>query len=96
QVASQTLENMVAISSGLRTPVFRPLIAYDKEEIIALAKKIGTYELSIKPYKDCCSIIARHPETRARVEKVEELEKKIDMDSVVSRSLKLSSKIVVQ
>lgn len=96
QVASQTLENMVAISSGLRTPIFRPLIAYDKEEIIALAKKIGTYELSIKPYKDCCSIIARHPETRARVEKVEELEKKINMDSLVSRSLKLLSKVVVQ
>lgn len=96
QVASQTLENMVAISSSLRTPVFRPLIAYDKEEIISLAKKIGTYELSIKPYKDCCSIIARHPETRARVEKVEELEKVIDMESVVNRSLKLSSKIVVE
>ncbi|MEM2087444.1 MAG: tRNA uracil 4-sulfurtransferase ThiI [Thermoproteota archaeon] len=96
QVASQTLENMVAISSSLRTPVFRPLIAYDKEEIISLAKKIGTYELSIKPYKDCCSIIARHPETRARVEKVEELEKIIDMESVVNRSLELSSKVVVQ
>lgn len=95
QVASQTLENMVAISSGLSTPVFRPLIAYDKEEIIALAKKIGTYELSIKPYKDCCSIIARHPETRARVEKVEELEEKIDISTVISRSLKLSSKVLV-
>lgn len=96
QVASQTLENMVAISSGLRTPVFRPLIAYDKDEIVALAKKIGTYELSIKPYKDCCSIIARHPETRAKLEKVEELEKKIDMDSVVSRSLELSSRVFIQ
>lgn len=96
QVASQTLDNIVAISAGLRTPVFRPLIGYDKEEIIALANRIGTYEISIKPYKDCCSIIARHPETRARPEVVKELEEKIGMDSLVDKSLKLSSKVVVE
>lgn len=95
QVASQTLENMVAISTGLKMPVFRPLIGYDKEEIIALASRIGTYELSIKPYKDCCSIIARHPETRAKPEMVKELEEKINMDSVVDKSLRLASRAVV-
>ncbi|MGB9718294.1 MAG: tRNA uracil 4-sulfurtransferase ThiI [Thermoproteota archaeon] len=93
QVASQTLENMVVISSGLRMPVFRPLIAFDKEEIVNIAKKIGTYELSIKPYKDCCSIIAKHPETKAKLEIVEKLEKQIDIDSVVSRSIELSSRV---
>ncbi|MBO3839498.1 MAG: tRNA uracil 4-sulfurtransferase ThiI [Thermoproteota archaeon] len=96
QVASQTLDNMVAVSIGLKMPVFRPLIGYDKEEIIALANKIGTYELSIKPYKDCCSIIARHPETRAKPEVVKELEDKMNMDSIVEKSLKLSSRIVVE
>ncbi|MBO3753952.1 MAG: tRNA 4-thiouridine(8) synthase ThiI [Candidatus Brockarchaeota archaeon] len=96
QVASQTLENMVAISSGLRIPVFRPLIAFDKEEIVNMAKKIGTYELSIKPYRDCCSIIARHPATRAKPEVVEKLERQVDIDSVVSRSIELSSRVVVK
>ncbi|MBO3769843.1 MAG: tRNA uracil 4-sulfurtransferase ThiI [Thermoproteota archaeon] len=96
QVASQTLDNIVAISIGLKMPVFRPLIGYDKEEIIALANKIGTYELSIKPYRDCCSIIARHPETRARPEVVKELEDKINMDSIVEKSIKLSSRVVVE
>ncbi|MEM3746967.1 MAG: tRNA uracil 4-sulfurtransferase ThiI [Thermoproteota archaeon] len=96
QVASQTLENMAAISSGLKMPVFRPLISLDKEEIVNMAKKIGTYELSIKPYKDCCSILARHPETRAKPEVVKELEKQIDMESVVDRSLKLASKVIVK
>ncbi len=96
QVASQTLENIVAISSGLKIPVFRPLIAFDKEEIVNMAKKIGTYELSIKPYKDCCSIIARHPATRAKLEVVEKLERKIDIDFVVSRSIGLSSRVTVK
>ncbi|MEM4169468.1 MAG: tRNA uracil 4-sulfurtransferase ThiI [Thermoproteota archaeon] len=96
QVASQTLENMAAISSGLKMPLFRPLISLDKEEIVNMAKKIGTYELSIKPYKDCCSILARHPETRAKPEVVKELEKQIDMESVVDRSLKLASKVIVK
>lgn len=96
QVASQTLENIVAISSGLNIPVFRPLIAFDKEEIVNMAKKIGTYELSIKPYKDCCSIIARHPATRAKLEVVEKLERKIDIDFVVSRSIGLSSRVTVK
>ncbi|MCS7138501.1 MAG: tRNA 4-thiouridine(8) synthase ThiI [Crenarchaeota archaeon] len=96
QVASQTLDNIFSISMGLKMPVLRPLIGYDKEEIIALANKIGTYDLSIKPYKDCCSIIARHPETRARPRVVNELEKKVNMDAIVDKSLKLSSKVIVE
>ncbi|MGQ9596333.1 MAG: tRNA uracil 4-sulfurtransferase ThiI [Thermoproteota archaeon] len=95
QVASQTLENIMAISSGLKMPIFRPLIAYDKEEIVNLAKEIGTYELSIKPYKDCCSIIARHPETKVRLEVVEELESRMNMESVVESTLRLMSRLIV-
>ncbi len=82
QVASQTLENLNVIYSASKIVVLPPLIGMDKEEIIKLARKIGTYEISILPYDDCCSfMIAKHPETRARLEDVvkfenfEELEK---------------------
>lgn len=71
QVASQTLENLNVIYSASKIVVLPPLIGMDKEEIIQLARKIGTYEISIQPYDDCCSfMIAKHPETRARLEDV--------------------------
>ncbi len=66
QVASQTLPNLAATDEGLTMPVLRPLVSFDKTEIIALARRIGTYEESIKPYKDCCSIIARKPATAVK------------------------------
>jgi thiamine biosynthesis protein ThiI len=87
QVASQTLENMAVIHRASDMPVLMPLIAYDKQEVIEQAKRIGTYELSLKPYKDCCSIIAKHPETKAKVEVVNELEAKIDVDKVAEECL---------
>lgn len=87
QVASQTLQNLGVIQAGLRLPVLRPLLAYDKQEIVDLAKSLGTYELSIKPYKDCCSILARHPETKAKLEVIEQLEKDMGIDDVVNRTL---------
>lgn len=75
QVASQTLDNLNVIYSASRLAVLAPLLGFDKEEIISLARKIGTYEISILPYEDCCSLmIAKHPETRARKEIVEEFE----------------------
>ncbi len=71
QVASQTLENLNVVYSASKIVVLPPLIGMDKEEIVNLARKIGTYEISILPYDDCCSfMIARHPETRARLEDV--------------------------
>ncbi|MEM3927628.1 MAG: tRNA uracil 4-sulfurtransferase ThiI [Archaeoglobaceae archaeon] len=75
QVASQTLDNLNVIYSASKLAVLPPLLGFDKEEIIALAKKFGTYDISILPYEDCCSLmIAKHPETRARKEIVEEFE----------------------
>lgn len=75
QVASQTLDNLNTIYSASKLAVLPPLLGFDKEEIIALAKSIGTYEISILPYEDCCSLmVAKHPETRARKEVVEEFE----------------------
>jgi thiamine biosynthesis protein ThiI len=74
-------------------PVLVPLIAYDKQEVIEQAKKIGTYELSLKPYKDCCSIIAKHPETKAKIEVVDELEAKMDVDRVAEECMSQATSI---
>ncbi len=66
QAASQTLWNLRTFDSGSSLSVLRPLLSYDKDEVIQLARKIGTYELSLEEYKDCCAIITRHPRTRTR------------------------------
>lgn len=87
QVASQTLDNINSISYGINLPVFRPLLSYNKEEIIDLAKKYGTYELSLQKYKDCCSLVAKNPLTTASMEKVKEFEERLDLASVVNQSV---------
>jgi len=74
QVASQTLENIIALDAAVEMPIFRPLIGYNKQEIVARARAIGTYETSIEPYKDCCALISRGPKTRARAERLDDLE----------------------
>jgi len=75
QVASQTIENLRCIYAASDLPVFAPLIGADKEEIIKIAKDIGTYEYSISPYPDCCSfMVAKHPELRADVNQIEKIE----------------------
>ena len=89
QVASQTMENIALFRDAARLPVFQPLIAFDKQEIVDYAKKIGTYEISIADYKDCCSIVSSGPRTRAHRGRVEELEKAMDVESVLERTLEL-------
>jgi len=74
QVASQTIENLATASRPVTLPLLRPLIGFNKQEIIEQARRIGTYEISILPYKDCCALIGRHPRTRSRPEQVERLE----------------------
>jgi thiamine biosynthesis protein ThiI len=89
QVASQTLENLNVIYKKARFPVFAPLIGSNKEEIIGLAKKIGTYELSILPYSDCCSfLVAQHPETRSKPEEIEKMESNLEIKKLVNSALK--------
>ncbi len=89
QVASQTLDNLFVIREAYTLPVYSPLIGLDKTEIMAMARDIGTYDLSILPYADCCSyLIARHPETRARLEEVQNFEKNIDINALVELGLK--------
>lgn len=86
QVASQTLENISAASSGVHIPFFRPLIGMDKQDIIQLAQRIGTYDISIKEYKDCCSLVSESPETRANAEFVEKLAENMGLSEIVSKT----------
>lgn len=89
QVASQTLDNLRVIYEATSYPVLAPLIGSDKEETIALARKIGTYEISILPYEDCCSfMVAPHPETHGDPETIAALEKglALDLAGAISRA----------
>ena len=71
QVASQTVPSLVATNDVCTLPVFRPLIAFDKEDIVSVAKKIDTYEISILPFEDCCTtFVAKHPVTKPQVERI--------------------------
>jgi len=89
QVASQTLSNLVSTSRAVSMPILRPLISFDKEEIMNLARTIGTYDLSIEPYKDCCAIIARHPRTRSRHDRLTAIEARAfpNYDEIVDQTL---------
>lgn len=88
QVASQTLESLRTIEQVVELPVLRPLISYDKREIIQLAEEIGTYEISILPYEDCCTIFApRSPKTRPKPEVIRKWEEKLDVEGLLEKSL---------
>jgi thiamine biosynthesis protein ThiI len=89
QVASQTLSNLVATSPATMMPILRPVLSHDKVEIIALAQQIGTYELSIEPYKDCCALITKHPRTASKHYELAEIEKRIfpDYDKLIDQTL---------
>jgi len=90
QVASQTLENLQCIYAVAEYPVFAPLIGMNKEEIVELAKTIGTYEISIRPYQDCCSfMIAEHPVTKMSLKLAEEIERNIkDKEELILDAVK--------
>lgn len=87
QVASQTLEALACTDAVAGMPVFRPLIGMDKEEIVDISRKIGTYETSIQPYEDCCTVFTpRHPKLKPRKHMIEEAEKALDMEELVKRA----------
>ena len=90
QVASQTLSNLHTISAATSLTILRPLLTFDKQEIINVAKQIGTYELSIQPHEDCCSLfVPKHPATSSRVKDVEEIEARMgDLAPVLAEALK--------
>ena len=88
QVASQTLQSMHVINEVTNTPIIRPLATSDKTEIIKLSKKIGTYEISIRPYEDCCTIFTpKAPKTAPHLDEVEAFEKKFDYESLIKEAL---------
>jgi len=88
QVASQTLENLTVVEEAVRLSVLRPLIGMDKEEISAQARGIGTYEISIQPDQDCCTLfVPRHPATRATLEEIDRAELTLDIGRLVKMSV---------
>jgi thiamine biosynthesis protein ThiI len=84
QVASQTLENLELTAAASELPVLRPLVTFDKEEIVALARKIGTYEASIVPAADCCTLFQpARPRIRGVAREAEENERRLEVDELV-------------
>src|SRR5205809_3928542 len=80
QVASQTIENIDVISRAVQMPILRPLIGDDKIEIVEIARRIGTYDISIQPDQDCCSLfVPKHPETKAKLTEIEASESRLDV-----------------
>lgn len=88
QVASQTMEAMASTQAVTSLPVLQPLIGMDKEEIVRLARRIGTFDTSILPYEDCCTVFTpKHPKTKPKVHEVAELESVLDIDALVNEAV---------
>ncbi len=86
QVASQTIENLRAASIEIENQIFRPLLTYEKAEIIEKAKEIGTFDLAVQEYRDCCSIFSVNPVTKAKKEKMKDILEKFDVDGLYEKS----------
>lgn len=88
QVASQTIQALHVTNSAVDIPVFRPLIGMDKEDIITVARRIGTFETSILPYEDCCTVFTpKHPTTRPKLENIVKSESLLDVEDLISRAM---------
>lgn len=97
QVASQTLESMNTINSVVKIPVIRPLATFDKSEITDIAVKIGTYETSIKPYEDCCTVfVPKHPQIKPMIKIAEREEQKFDYESLIDEACTNVERIVIK
>ena len=96
QVASQTLGAIACTDAAATMPMFRPLIGMDKDEIISISRKIDTFEISILPFEDCCTVFTpRHPRTRPKLPDVIEAESKLDVDALVERAVAGVRKIII-
>ncbi|MBQ6094386.1 MAG: tRNA 4-thiouridine(8) synthase ThiI [Lachnospiraceae bacterium] len=99
QVASQTMASMAVINEVCELPVYRPLIGFDKQDIVDVAEKIGTYETSIQPFEDCCTIfVAKHPVTKPNPKYIRRHEEKLGekMEELVNKALETVELIVVE
>ena len=96
QVASQTMEAMAVTGQVCTLPVFRPLVGMDKEEIVRTARKIGTFETSILPYEDCCTVFTpRHPKTHPKLEEILEAEAALDIEALVEEAVQGIERVVL-
>ena len=96
QVASQTMEAMAVTGAVVDIPIFMPLVGMDKEEIVTIARKIGTMETSILPYEDCCTVFTpKHPKTKPTIAQLLDVEKKLDRETLIQRALESIEKIKV-
>lgn len=97
QVASQTAESLVVTDRCVKMPVMRPLIAMDKVDIMDKAEEIGTFETSIQPYEDCCTVfLPKHPTTKPRLERIEESESKLDVEKLVQDAVESEEIIYIK
>ena len=99
QVASQTMMSLMATNEVCELPVYRPLIGFDKEEIVEVSKKIGSYETSILPFEDCCTIfVAKHPVTKPNVNIIRRHEHNLDeqIEELVKTALDTEELIIVE
>lgn len=90
QVASQTIQSLYVTNAAVKMPVFRPLIGFDKEDIVDISKKIDTYETSILPYEDCCTIfVPKHPQTKPKLQYIEESETALEefMEDMIQKAI---------
>lgn len=96
QVASQTMEALGCTDAVVNMPVFRPLIGMDKTEIMAIAQKIDTFETSILPYEDCCTVFTpRHPVTKPKLSTMPDAERKLDVDALVDEAVAATEMVIV-
>lgn len=97
QVASQTMEAMAVTGAVVQLPLFTPLIGMDKEEIVTIARRIGTLDTSILPYEDCCTVFTpRHPKTKPTLAQVEQAEAGLDIPALTARALAQTQKVTVR
>lgn len=97
QVASQTMEAMSATENASTYPIFRPVIGMDKDEIVKIARNIGTFETSILPYEDCCTVFTpRHPRLKPTIAELEKAEEKLDMETLVNDCYENIERVLVE
>jgi thiamine biosynthesis protein ThiI len=99
QVASQTMQSLMATNDVCTMPVYRPLIGFDKQEIVEISEKIDTYETSILPYEDCCTIfVAKHPVTKPNLASIERSEEKVakELAEMMEEAIRTTEVILAQ
>ncbi|MGI6669358.1 MAG: tRNA uracil 4-sulfurtransferase ThiI [Acetivibrionales bacterium] len=96
QVASQTVQSLAVTNAAVRLPVFRPLIGMDKNDVVEIARKIGTFETSILPYEDCCTLfVAKHPKLKPRLDETERYENRLKLEPMIENALNNTEILVV-